>query len=121
LSSREDEVMMARTWTILGLTLLVACDGNPGTGTVTSRRVTVDVINNGTDSAYGKAEDWNGTDADQKFSLAPAETTTFKINTNYRLKIHIWRTSDNLVLVDEFFDLSDLDDAHDRLSFTVTP
>ena len=110
---------MGKIGAILGIVLLAGCDGNPGTGAL-SRQVTVDVINNWTGSAYGKAEDWNGGD-EEKFSLGPGQTTTFKIHTNYRLKIHIWRTSDNLVLVDDFFDLSDLDDVKDRLSFTVTP
>lgn len=47
---------MARTWATLAIGLLSACDGNPG-NTGFSRRVTVDVFNDGTDSVYGKTED----------------------------------------------------------------
>jgi hypothetical protein len=112
---------MARTWPILGFLLLATCDDNRHhTWSSFSRRVTVDVVNNGTATAYGRAENWNGGD-EETFSLAPGQTTTFKLYIDYRLKVHIWRLSDNLVLVDDFWDLDDLDKLDDRVLLTVTP
>jgi hypothetical protein len=109
---------MGKFGAVLGLALLAGC-GNSGNNAF-ARRVTVDVINNGTDVAYGRAENWNGGDG-HDFYLAPGGTTTFHLYVAYRLKVHIARGSDDLVLVDDFFDWGDLSEMDDRLSFTVTP
>ena len=110
---------MARIWAFLGLALLTGCDDRRGNSTFATR-ATVDVINSGTATAYGRAENWNGGD-EETFSLLPGQTTTFKLNIDYRLKVHIWRLSDNLVLIDDWWDLDDLDKLDDRVLLTVVP
>jgi predicted small lipoprotein YifL len=111
---------MGKIWATLGLMgLLAGCGGGVGPAyTPPTKKVTVQVTNTGTESASGEAKDWDG-HASQTFTVAPGDTMTCQIEVSYRLKVHIVRPSDNLVLLDDFWD--EVDISHDELSLAVSP
>jgi hypothetical protein len=110
---------MGKIWATLGLALLAGC-GKGSAGNYGRQEVTVTIANTGTGSAYGKAEGWNGED-EHKFNLSPGASTSFVTFVDYRLKVHIWRSMDNLVLIDDFWDTDDLRKMEDLLVVTVSP
>jgi hypothetical protein len=110
---------MGKTAVILGLLVLAGCGGYSGPGSEPpTNKVTVQVSNTGTESASGEAKDWDG-HASQTFTVAPGQTTTCQLEVSYRLKVHIVRSSDNMILLDDFWDEVDL--PHDQLTLTVSP
>jgi hypothetical protein len=117
-SPREDEAM-GRLSAALTLAMLAGCGGE-GNGGLLFRTVTVTVVNQGAEDAYGRAEGWEGEDR-HDFSLSPGASTSFKVDVSYRLKVHVWRSSDSLVLFDDFWEMDDLDKLDDKVTVVVTP
>ena len=109
---------MGKIGEILGLVLLAGCGGET-TGQIMATYVHVRIVNNGTEGASGEAGTWKSQD-DVKFNVGAGETKEFLVAVNYRLKMRIWRTSDNLVLVDDFWEDGDLA-RMDELLITVSP
>jgi hypothetical protein len=109
---------MGKKWTVLGLAMLAGCGGEM-TRQIVPTYVHVRIVNNGTEGASGEAGPWENQD-DVKFDLGPGESKKFVVAVDYRLKVRIWRTSDNLVLVDDFWDYADLV-GKDELLITVSP
>ena len=96
---------MGRIILVLGLATLAGCtdDGKETpwwTGTLT-------VSNRGTSALNGVAEDWNGLDK-HSFSLNPGDATSIEFSDIYRVKLHAWRTSDGLLLIDDFWEGGDI-------------
>jgi hypothetical protein len=118
LPAQEDEAM-GRIMLALGLAALAGCGGETAgsaygsvlwTGTMT-------VSNQGTSALNGIAEDWNGPEA-HFFSLNPGEVATLKFTNSNRVKLHAWRTSDGLLLIDDFWDIGEL---RDGVKVTLNP
>ena len=109
---------MGKLWTVLGLATLAGCGGETS-GQIMATYVHVRIVNNGTEGASGEAGTWKNQD-DVKFNVGAGESKKFVVAVNYRLKMRIWRTSDNVVLLDDFWDVGDLA-GMDELLITVSP
>jgi hypothetical protein len=96
---------MGRISLALGLAVLAGCGEGTNTGTYWTGKLTVS--NQGTSTLYGVAEDWDGKQ-NHNFSLDPGISTSFKFDTPYRVKLHAWRASDDLLLIDDFWEAGDL-------------
>jgi len=64
------------------------------------------VRNQGTSALNGIAEDWDGPEA-HLFSLDPGDAYTVTFTHSWRFKLHAWRSSDGLLLIDDFWDVVD--------------
>jgi len=106
---------MGRIMLALGLAALAGCtDDGKGTLWWTG---TLTVSNQGTSALNGVAEDWDGTQT-HSFSLDPGTSSSFEFVTPYRVKLHAWKTSDGLLLIDDFWASGDLKDG---VSVTLNP
>jgi hypothetical protein len=90
-----------------GLAALAGC-GDTGNQSL-SWTGTLTVENQGSSALNGVAEDWDGA-AKHSFSLNPGDSVSFEFDTPYRVKLHAWRTSDGLLLIDDFWEAGDLMD-----------
>jgi hypothetical protein len=97
---------MKGLWIAVGLTLISGCRDSetqliplPGT---------VEVDNQGSEEVQGRAEDWDGYTV-QNFTVAPGKAVTVRVTTDYRVKLHVWRSSDGALLFDDFWNVADLD------------
>jgi len=55
----------------------------------------------------------------QSFTLAAGDRRSIQIDIQCRLKVHLVRSSDSLLLFDDFWDVGDI--KNETLSLTVTP
>jgi hypothetical protein len=106
---------MAKIGAILGLLALLA-----GCGESKPKYAMVTVNNTGTEKADGTVQDWDGFNV-HHFSVAAGESITIQLGANddTRIKAHIERSSDRLVLLDDFWENEDLP-GH-VLTLTVSP
>ena len=105
---------MDRIGAVLGLLLLAGC------GQSKPKVATVTVINAGAEKADGTVQDWDGFNV-HHFSLDAGESIAIQLEVEdyTRIKAHIERTSDRLVLLDDFWESEDLPDH--ALTLTVSP
>jgi hypothetical protein len=118
LEPREDEAM-SKIWVVLGIVILAGCGDSKGKD-APFRDVTVSVTNTGTADAYGDAEDWNS-DGKENFTVPAGATLTFQITISDRLRVHLYRSTDQQPLFDDYWDKDDLWKMGDLVSITVTP
>jgi hypothetical protein len=102
LPGREDEAM-GRIMLALGLAAFAGCGGESGR---TSFWGSMTVSNQGSSALHGIAETWD-TKQSRMFSLDPGASTRVEFYTDDRVKLHAWRTSDGLLLIDDFWELGD--------------
>lgn len=105
---------MGKTWAILGLALMAGCSQDR------PKYATVTVNNTGTDAANGTIQDWDGFNV-HHVSLDAGESITVQLEAgdNTRIKVHLERTSDKLVLIDDFWEYDKL--PNHELNLTVSP
>ncbi len=96
---------MGRITLALGFAVLAGCGGE-GVETPSSRG-SLTVSNQGTSALNGIAEDWYGPEA-HLFSLDPGEEVRIEFSNASRVKLHAWRSSDGLLLIDDFWDSGEL-------------
>lgn len=108
---------MKGIWIALGLTLISGCRDSETQLVVLPG--TVEVDNQGAEAVNGRAEDWDGTNV-QEFTVQPGKSFTAVVFTDYRVKLHVWRSSDGALLYDDFWNVAELDTADPKI-VTVYP
>ena len=105
---------MGKTWAILGLALLAGCSEDR------QKYDTVTVSNTGKEAADGTVQDWDGYNV-HHISLDAGESVTVQLEVSdyTRIKVHLERTSDKLVLIDDFWDYDQI--SNHELDLTVSP
>jgi len=105
---------MGKIGAVLGLMLLAGC------GESKPKYATVTITNAGVEKADGTVQDWDGFNV-HHFSLDAGESISIQLEVedNTRIKAHIERSSDRLVLLDDFWENKDLPDH--VLTLTVSP
>jgi hypothetical protein len=96
---------MKGIWIALGLTLIAGC--RESETQLVAIPGTLKVNNQGSEAVTGRAEDWDGNDA-QDFIVQPGKSVTVVVITDYRVKLHVWRSSDNALLFDDFWNVGEL-------------
>lgn len=100
---------MGRILVIAGLAILAGCDED-----YFEDVVTVSVVNQGSEEVFGRAEDWD-------FSLSPGASTSFEVWVEKRLTVHVWRTSDSLLLFADTWKPKELEQLGERVTVTLAP
>jgi hypothetical protein len=115
---------------VLGLAILAGCGEGEGMligsalgsgSSESSDKDSLTVTNQGTVPVYGVAEDWYGSQK-HDFTLDPGDTATFEFTgIVYRMKLHIWRSTDSLLLIDDFWETAALAQPRTHVTVTVNP
>jgi len=100
----------------MGLIILAGCRDSESLPI--AMPVEIKVTNQGSSSVHGRAEDWDETDP-LDFTLQPGESRKFVVASEYRVKLHVWRDSDETLLFDDFWDVSAILDS--GVNVTVYP
>ena len=116
---------MGRFAMALGLAFLAACGegeammmgSGVGPGT-SSKKLHLTLTNAGTEVAHGDASDWYES-IKYSFTLNPGASVTFDFpNATYRVRAHVWRSSDSLLILDDWWEGGDLEPG---LTVTLSP
>lgn len=111
---------MGKVLALLALVTAAGCGSEPSYGTY-METVTVKVENTGASQATGWAEGWDG-ESRQDIQVDPGQTVKVTVLlSSYRLKVHLWRSSDGYPLIDDFWGIQNLLDRGDELDLTVSP
>ena len=108
---------MRNLWIAIGLSLVGGCQDSKHQ--FVTLPATLEVDNQGSGSVHGRAEDWDG-NVVQDFSVQPGASATVTVFSVYRVKLHVWRDSDNALLFDDFWDVGELQTSEPKV-VTVYP